>query len=217
MVRLVDDLLDMSRIREGTLEMHPAPCDLAAVVRAMVREQRQQHPQREMLLDLPARTRVIVTADATRIGQVVTNFLTNALKYSEADRPVGVTLRVERRMARVLVRDEGPGLSESEHERVWTLFHRAPGVQVRSGSGIGLGLGLHICKMIIDLHGGRHGVISKPGEGATFWFTLPLAPDVARHARKRASRRQAPGAGAPNAWTRQGGSPAGRRVPPLRY
>jgi PAS domain S-box-containing protein len=179
MVRLVDDLLDMSRIREGTLEMHPAPCDLAAVVRTMVREQRQQQPQREIQLDLPARTRVIVTADAARIGQVVTNFLTNALKYSDSDRPVRVALREERRMARVLVRDEGPGLPAAEHERVWTLFHRAPGVLVRSGSGIGLGLGLHICKMIIDLHGGRHGVISKPGEGATFWFTLPLAPGEA--------------------------------------
>jgi PAS domain S-box-containing protein len=180
MVRLVDDLLDMSRIREGKLEMHSVPCDLGAVVRAMVREQREQHPQREIQMEVPAKPPTIVLADATRIGQVVTNFLTNALKYSEADRPVRVTLRVERRMARVLVRDEGPGLPPWEHERVWALFHRAPGVQVRSGSGIGLGLGLHICKMIIDLHGGRHGVISKPGEGATFWFTLPLARDEGR-------------------------------------
>ncbi|HEV2238065.1 MAG TPA: PAS domain S-box protein [Ktedonobacterales bacterium] len=185
MVRLVDDLLDMSRIREGQLELHPVPCDLAAVVRTMVREQRQQHPQREIQLDLPARARVIVTADAARIGQVVTNFLTNALKYSDDDRSVRVSLREERRMARVLVHDEGPGLPAAEHELVWTLFHRAPGVQVRSGSGIGLGLGLHICKMIIDLHGGRHGVISKPGEGATFWFTLPLAPGAAGGIRHR--------------------------------
>jgi PAS domain S-box-containing protein len=174
MVRLVDDLLDTSRIREGTLELHLAPCDLAAVVRTMVREQRQQHSQRTIQLELPA-GHTPVSADASRIGQVVSNFLTNALKYSEADRPVHVSLRVERRMARVLVRDEGPGLPPSEHERVWTPFHRAPGVQVLSGSGVGLGLGLHICKMIIDLHGGRHGVISRPGQGATFWFTLPLA------------------------------------------
>jgi PAS domain S-box-containing protein len=180
MVRLVDDLLDMSRIREGRLELHPAPCDLAAVVRTMVREQRQQHPQREILLDLPARPLAIVLADAGRIGQVVTNYLTNALKYSNADRPVRVALRLERRNVRVQVADEGPGLPASEHERVWTLFHRAPGVQVRSGSGVGLGLGLHICRMILDLHGGQHGVISAPGEGATFWFTLPRGYEEGR-------------------------------------
>jgi signal transduction histidine kinase len=185
MVRLVDDLLDMSRIREGHMELHLAPCNLASVVRTMVREQRQQHPQREIQLDLPARSTAIVHADAGRIGQVVTNFLTNALKYSDADRPVHVTLQLERRSVRVLVRDEGPGLPESEQERVWTLFHRAPGVQVRSGSGVGLGLGLHICRMIIGLHSGQHGVISAPGAGATFWFMLPRVRDEGRSAARK--------------------------------
>jgi signal transduction histidine kinase len=72
------------------------------------------------------------------------------------------------------VRDEGPGLPVSEHERVWERFHRVDGVVAQSGSGVGLGLGLHISRTIIERHGGQVGVSSTPGHGATFWFTLPL-------------------------------------------
>ena len=76
--------------------------------------------------------------------------------------------------AHVDVRDYGPGLSPEEQERIWERFHRAPGVEVRSGSGVGLGLGLYISKTIIEAHQGQVGVQSTSGAGATFWFTLPL-------------------------------------------
>jgi signal transduction histidine kinase len=78
-------------------------------------------------------------------------------------------------VARVLVRDSGPGLAPDQRERVWERFHRAPDVLVQSGSGIGLGLGLYISRTIIERHDGQVGVESAPGEGSTFWFTLPLA------------------------------------------
>jgi len=78
-------------------------------------------------------------------------------------------------IALVLVRDEGPGLSEIEQQRIWERFYRAKGIEVQSGTGIGLGLGLHICKTIIEYHQGQVGVQSVPGQGSTFWFTLPLA------------------------------------------
>ncbi|GAC1453212.1 MAG: hypothetical protein PVSMB4_13960 [Ktedonobacterales bacterium] len=174
-LRLVDDLLDLSRIREGRLELVPAPCDLALIVRQAVAEQRQQQPTRSIPLDLPAAGPVPVVADADRIGQVLTNYLTNALKYSPADRPVHVRLTVMGTQARVAVRDQGPGLPPAEQVRVWELYHRAAGVQVQSGSGVGLGLGLHISRTLIAQHGGQVGVESVVGDGATFWFTLPLA------------------------------------------
>ena len=171
--RLVDELLDVSRIREGRLEFRLAPCDLAAIVREAVDQQRQAHAERAIRLDAPAGP-VPLIADGERIGAVVTNYVTNALKYSPPDRPVDVRLHVEGAIARVQVRDEGRGLQPSECERVWDIFYRAPSVDVQTGSGIGMGLGLHISRTIVERHDGQVGVESAPGEGATFWFTLPL-------------------------------------------
>jgi signal transduction histidine kinase len=121
---------------------------------------------------------VRVVAAADRIGQVLANYLTNALKYSADDRPVAVRLEVDEGQAVVSVRDEGPGLASEEQARVWKIYHRAPGVEVRSGAGGSLGLGLHICKQIVELHlGGRVGVEGAVAHGSTFWFSLPVATD----------------------------------------
>src|SRR5262249_27930974 len=158
------------------LELIPTPSDLVAIVREAVEEQRQLQPERSISLDLSTVDESVpVEVDAERIGQVVTNYLTNALKYSAEDRPVTVSVRKKGSSARVAVRDEGPGLPPLELEHVWEIFHRAKGVEIQSGSGVGLGLGLHISKSIIERHGGRVGVESVPGKGSTFWFTVPRA------------------------------------------
>src|SRR5262249_50612988 len=107
-------------------------------------------------------------------GQVVTNLLTNALKYSRAESPVEVGVHREGHLGRVWVRDHGRGIPEHEQARLWERFYRIPGMEVRYGSGVGLGLGLFISKTIIEQHGGHVGVHSTPGQGATFWFSLPL-------------------------------------------
>ncbi len=177
--RLVNDLVDVARVRSGKLELHPRPADLADIVLEALDEQRRLATERTLLLQFPADLRVPVNVDADRIGQVVTNYLTNALKYSPADRPVAVGIEVNGQQARVWVRDEGPGLPTEEQERIWERFHRASGIVVQSGSGIGLGLGLHICRTIIERHHGRVGVESAPGRGSTFWFTVPLASQEA--------------------------------------
>jgi signal transduction histidine kinase len=119
---------------------------------------------------------VPVTADAGRMEQVVTNFLTNALKYSQEDRPVVVRLHIDGELAHVSVCDEGIGVAPAEQVYVWDRFHRAAGVTVQSGSDVGIGLGLYISKTIIDGHHGQVGVHSVPGQGSTFWFTLPTSP-----------------------------------------
>ncbi len=76
---------------------------------------------------------------------------------------------------RVVVRDEGPGLSLLEQQRIWERFYRVEGIEVKSGdSGVGLGLGLHICRTIIESQGGQVGLESVPEHGSAFWFMLPL-------------------------------------------
>jgi signal transduction histidine kinase len=175
LTRLLDDLVDMSRIRAGKLDLRLEAADLAAIVHDVVEGQRVAHPGRSITLDGAEEMPVPVFADPERIGQVLTNYLTNALKYSVAENPVAVRLSVLDGTARVEVRDIGPGIPPEEHERVWDLFHRVPGIEVQSGSGVGLGLGLHISRTIIERHGGEIGVVSTPGEGSIFYFTLPLA------------------------------------------
>ncbi len=176
--RLVGDLLDVSRIQADKIELNMEPCDLITIVREAVQDQSQLTSSRTICLNLPAEEIVPVVADADRIGQVVINYLTNALKYSAAVRPVEVSFQVEEKMARVSVRDEGPGLSVEEQQYIWERFHQVERIKVQSGSSGGLGLGLHICRTIVERHQGQVGVESTPGEGSTFWFTLPLALDA---------------------------------------
>ncbi len=177
LVRLVDDLVDVSRIREGKLELRLAACDLVAVVCEMSHEQQQLHADRTVSVQVPPATQAVsVVADADRIGQVVTNYLTNALKYAPADRPITVRLEVTSgTMARVSVQDEGPGIPANEQAHVWELFYQGPSREGDRDSRVGVGLGLHISRTIVERHGGQVGVASEAGQGSTFWFTLPLA------------------------------------------
>jgi signal transduction histidine kinase len=104
---------------------------------------------------------------------VLTNYLTNAFKYAPVAQVVSVFLEVEGSIARVSVRDQGPGLTPDQQQRVWDRFYQvaAPGYQGPEG---GLGLGLAIARAIVEQHHGQVGVESVPGQGSTFWFTLPL-------------------------------------------
>lgn len=172
--RLVSDLLDVARIRANRLELHPELCDLVAIVRETVEDQQYLTATRTIHCDIQVQGELLVMADADRLRQVVSNYLSNALKYSEVHQPVAVCLTHDQKMVRVQVRDNGPGLPPTEQQRIWERFYRAEGIETKSGSGVGLGLGLHICRMIIERQGGRVGVESTPGQGATFWFTLPM-------------------------------------------
>ncbi len=180
--RLVGDLIDISRIQTGKLQLHlrKEPSDLVQIVSEVVQEQQKAFPHRTISLSLPVSNQhVPVIADADRIAQVLINYLTNALKYSEVDKPVAVSLTQEKDIngdesVCVAVRDEGPGLYLDEQKRIWECFYQAERVKVVRGSGVGLGLGLYISQTIMERHHGHIGVDSTPGVGSTFWFTLPL-------------------------------------------
>jgi signal transduction histidine kinase len=171
--RLTDDLLDMSRIKADTLIMRRVSFELGRLLQDGVSEQREHHPDRVVSLRLPEAP-APVYADPDRIRQVIANYLGNAFKFSTDEKPVAVEMSLEGERARVTVRDQGPGLPGSEHQRIWERYRRAPDVERKSGSDVGLGLGLFISKTIITQHGGQVGVESEVGHGASFYFTLPL-------------------------------------------
>ena len=172
--RLVSELLDVSRIQSNKLTLQMERCDLATIVQSTVDEQRRVNQARHIELEVRAAAPVPILADADRICQVVTNYLTNALKYAPPHQPITVVLEVEEQAAHVSVHDKGPGLTPSQQERIWERFYRVQGVDVQSGSHVGLGLGLYICRTIIEEHQGKVGVHTMPGNGSIFWFTLPL-------------------------------------------
>ncbi|HET8845897.1 MAG TPA: ATP-binding protein [Ktedonobacteraceae bacterium] len=175
--RLVDDLLDVSRSQAGHLELIPGPFDLREIVHEALQEQQKMWLSRRIELEMNEEEPLPLNADTDRIAQVISNYLTNALKYSDPDQPVLVSVRREDRYVYLAVRDYGPGLPQEEQGRIWQRFHRVPGIEVRSSSHTsqsGLGLGLYITKTIIEGQHGEVGVESSPGKGSTFWFRLPL-------------------------------------------
>ncbi len=180
--RLINDLLDISRIQTGHLDLEMEMHDLTTIVRECIDELRLAWLARTVELDLPDEP-VLVQADADRVAQVVTNYVTNALKYSASDQAVAVSLSVEEQTAIVRVRDQGPGLTVEQQRQVWERYRRVESVPVQDASptsGGGLGLGLYISRTIVAQHGGQVGVDSTPGAGATFWFVLPLSENSMR-------------------------------------
>ncbi len=172
--RMISDLLDVSRIQANKLELMLKPCNLVEVVRSAVKDQQYDVPERVITLEVPCHNQLKVLGDADRLGQVIHNYLTNALKYSPPERPVSVKVEKMGNSVRASVRDQGPGLTPDEQQKIWERFYRVKSIAAQGGSGPGLGLGLHICRAIIEAHHGQFGLESTPGEGSTFWFTLPL-------------------------------------------
>ncbi len=181
--RLVSDLIDISRIQTNKLELHTRPqrCDLVALLQDVVANQRHRTPFRTIELKLPslpnaAPLSVFALADPDRITQVIVNYLTNALNYSTPDQSVTLCLHTQGNMAHVSVQDRGSGLSQEEQAHIWDRFYQVNNHQFPiHATSAGLGLGLYISRSLVEQHGGQVGVESTPGEGSTFWFTLPLA------------------------------------------
>ena len=170
--RLVGDLLEVSQLEmhQFTLSLHRE--NLVTIVQETIAGH-QEARSRDIKLVLPPAEVVPVIADADRIGQVLTNYLANAFKFAPTDQVIAVRLEVEAGSVRVAVRDQGPGLTPDQQQRVWEQFYQVAPPDHR-GPERGLGLGLTIAKAIIEQHHGQVGVESIPGQGATFWFTLPL-------------------------------------------
>lgn len=177
--RFINDLLDISRIQTNTLHLEKQRCDLLRIVKTTIADLRLIAPKRTLHVVLPEQTTVPVLADPDRLRQVLTNYVTNALRYSGPCLPIVIGVTLRENCARVWVRDQGPGLTPEAQREVWQRFRQAKNTPVQSADlGKGLGLGLYICQMLIAQHQGEVGVKSAPGEGSTFWFTLPMLPNT---------------------------------------
>ncbi|MCP3097969.1 PAS domain-containing sensor histidine kinase [Myxococcus sp. K15C18031901] len=167
---LIEDLLDVSRISAGRLQLSPAPMDLAALVDEVVARNAPLSTQAGSRVDVEAVSPVPGRWDRERLDQVVTNLLANALKYG-AGRPVLVRLGLEADTVVLSVTDEGIGISREDLPRIFERFARA----VSERRYHGLGLGLFITQQVVLAHGGTVDARSVPGEGSTFTVRLPLS------------------------------------------
>ncbi len=174
LTQLVELLFDTSQARAGTFELRRTRCDLVGIVRDQIEGLRASRPIHKLRLNVPPEE-VMILADPVRLGQVVANYLTNAVKYSKPGSSIAVHVEVEGAKARVAVRDHGLGLPADQRDLIWQRFYRVPDIQTQNGESIGLGLGLYICQKIVEAHGGQVGVESKVGKGSNFWLTIPLA------------------------------------------
>ena len=168
---LVEDLLLLARLDQGRPLRHER-VDLAALAIDAAADAQVVAPEREITADAPAP--VVVLGDEERLRQVVANLVQNALRHTPPGTPVTVAVGASEAVARLSVRDEGPGLRPADAARVFERFFRADPSRAR-GSG-GSGLGLSIVASIAQRHGGRARVVTAPGEGADFIVELPLAP-----------------------------------------
>ena len=167
---LIDDLLDLNNVRSGRIPLQLGNCDIGAICREAIENQRQL-TGREIALEEPA-TAVIVKADSDRINQVITNLVSNALKYSPEDAPVQVTIRPHDTNVCIEVRDQGRGISKEQQKHIFEAFYRTP--DARTSKKRGWGLGLAICKDIVERHNGQIWCDSKTGKGTTFFVELPV-------------------------------------------
>lgn len=181
MSRLILELLDVSRIETGRLEIRREAIDWSHFVRDVVHRHHTAVSDRRFHVSVPHDDSKVVVGDRDRLEQVLGNLLENAVKYSPDGSDITVTVDDAGGSYVTAVCDRGIGIPTDELNQVFERFHR--GRQVSSTNYGGLGLGLYITKQIIERHGGTIWVESKEGQGTTFFFTLPATEEPASYGR----------------------------------
>ncbi|MFZ6178899.1 AAA family ATPase [Nannocystis pusilla] len=190
LTRLINDLLDISRIETGPLPLALTDVDLGALVHEVVKRFEADLSRAHCDVSIHDGAPVVGRWDQSRIDRVISNLLANAIKFG-AGHPIEIFLGAERGVARLAVRDHGIGIDPDKCERIFERFERA--VSERHYGG--LGLGLYICRRIVEDHGGSIRCDSRPGAGATFIVELPRAgPPEPRSTVQGTCRGRSPGA-----------------------
>lgn len=172
---LIESTLDATKIELGKITFSPAEVDITSIVEEAVQMQTEINPGRLIELDIPDRP-VLMFGDGQLLNQVLTNLLSNALKYSEPPAMVRATCHRNDEGAVITVSDEGVGIPPDEVEKLFGRFFRASTSQGKPGTGIGL----YVVKHLIDLHKGQISVTSNEGVGTTFQVTLPMLDQMSR-------------------------------------
>lgn len=166
---LISELLDTTRIEQGHLKIEKRPFTFSELFEDSCSELIKNASQEIILL---GDTSQVVYADNQQIGQVLVNFITNAVKYAPESETIMINVsRLNDKEIKISVIDQGPGI---EQDKLVHLFKRYYRTDYQGQKFTGLGLGLYISAEIIKNHGGNVGVESSPGKGSEFWFTLPL-------------------------------------------
>jgi len=178
LVKLTEDLLDVTRVQAGRLELSRELTDLVALCRRVVARFQRTTAQHALSLET-ALEHLVAQVDPERLEQVLGNLLSNAIKYSPEGGPIQVRLReaVEAQAAQLSVRDFGIGIPARQQARIFGRFERADNSRPYGISGTGLGL--YLCQALVEQHGGRIWFESVEGEGSTFFIALPLTSEAA--------------------------------------
>ncbi len=188
MSTMIEELLEGSRLESGRVSLHREACDLGRFLEAVLERDVPPDARERFRLHL-ADPLPPVPMDAARLERVMTNLLTNALKYSPKGTPVDVRLSVVHDHAVVSVTNQGTGLSPRDAARLFDKYYRTEDGRLQDGKG--LGLGLYISRLIVEAHAGHIWVESEPDRGVTFFFSVPLqlpaASPEAKPLRQRAS------------------------------
>lgn len=168
---LVTDVLELSRMQAGTMQINIMPFDLRNTLDQLVTPYHVLEMQQGYNIQLSCAESIYVSGDEERIKQVISNLLTNAVKYCGQDKTVIINVKLWGSVVHLEVIDHGMGIKPEELPYVWERYYKSSSHHVRSTSGSGLGLS--IVKEILQLHGSKFGVKSKVGKGTTFWFELP--------------------------------------------
>ncbi len=178
LVDLAEDLLDVTRVQAGRLELQREPTDLVALIRRVLMR-RQLTTERHTLSLVTEAEHLVTHVDPRRMEQILTNLIGNAIKYSPEGGPIKVTMRANEATREVLlsISDQGIGIPPHDQALVYGRFARARNAQAYEISGSGLGL--YLCRELVEQHGGRIWFESAEGQGSTFFVALPLSPPVA--------------------------------------
>jgi PAS domain S-box-containing protein len=172
LLALVDDILDLSKIEAGHLELKYESFSLNTAAAEVIAAVRPLAAAKEIDLEVEFSEDISIFADNLRLKQVLYNLLTNAIKFTPEKGSVHLITEAERAFVRLSVIDTGIGIPQEEHESIFEAFHQVPATAV--GSHEGTGLGLSITKLLIEQHRGRISVESEPGKGSRFHVVLPL-------------------------------------------
>jgi PAS domain S-box-containing protein len=170
LIGLISELLDISKIKSGRLHLKKEPFEINGLIREVIEEVTQIRSDFEILFSKGKD--LLINADRDRIGQVLTNFLTNAIKYSPDSNVVEVSTKVESGNITVSVKDNGIGIGKQDQGRIFERFFRVQGKNEKNFPGFGIGL--FIASEIVHRHHGKIGVNSKPGKGSVFYFSIPV-------------------------------------------
>jgi signal transduction histidine kinase len=173
-IRLINNMLNVSRIEEGRMVYQMEVENLSRVVRAVFAQFTPEAERKGLSYSLTISREIgdKVEVDPDRLHEVVANLLSNAIKYTDKGSVETRLVQPDRETVRLEVIDTGPGVSKEERKKLFKKFSRA---ESTIGKTTGTGLGLYICKLLVEKFNGKIGLESEVGKGSTFWFELPLA------------------------------------------